>query len=277
MKISLDDLAPLGAPALHTIETGGLVRVQEGKIVVSILRDENLSTDEAMCRATMLVPASCAGGRKTFVTALAIHKDNKFYTFINMYKPGSKFSSEVAVSFEYGMMHRTIGPSGRFTTPAVVSSKAGKGISTVEIKNEVTDVDSLTGTIRIRPRRGVGSLAVDAEILELLVEAAYHSVQTVVGDDEIGVPMIQSEFGSDRVLDINDGVFGLNFLFLGGPPPTCFSSFDTDDDGELTINDGIGIFNFLFLGGGAPGTPYPACGLDPTADALTCDTFPPCL
>ena len=77
-------------------------------------------------------------------------------------------------------------------------------------------------------------------------------------------------------VDIGDGVFVLNFLFLGGPPPPCADAADSDDSGFLDINDGVNLFNFLFLGGNPPPTPFPKCGVDSTDDALDCTTFETC-
>ena len=74
-------------------------------------------------------------------------------------------------------------------------------------------------------------------------------------------------------LNITDGVFVLNYLFLGGPEPPCQDAADSDDNGALNITDGVRILNYLFLGGPAPSAPGPdTCGPDPTADDLpTCN------
>ena len=79
------------------------------------------------------------------------------------------------------------------------------------------------------------------------------------------------------VPNITDGIFILNFLFLGGPAPPCDDAADTNDDGSHNITDGIYLLNYLFLGGPAPPAPGPDdCGVDPTGDALGCASFPPC-
>ena len=36
------------------------------------------------------------------------------------------------------------------------------------------------------------------------------------------------------------------------------------------------VLTFLFSAGTPPPAPYPNCGLDPTADQLGCNSFPPC-
>ena len=74
-------------------------------------------------------------------------------------------------------------------------------------------------------------------------------------------------------LNITDGVFVLNYLFLGGPEPPCQDAADSYDNGTLNITDGVRILNYLFLGGPAPPAPGPdTCGSDPTPDDL-----PPCV
>jgi hypothetical protein len=84
----------------------------------------------------------------------------------------------------------------------------------------------------------------------------------------------RGDTNGDGALNITDGVFVLNFLFLGGKAPPCKKAADTDDSGGLNITDGVYILNFLFTGGKAPPAPYPLCGLDPTEDLLDCQTPP---
>ena len=78
-------------------------------------------------------------------------------------------------------------------------------------------------------------------------------------------------------LNITDGVFVLNYLFLGGPEPPCQDAADSDDNGSLNITDGVRILNYLFLGGPAPPAPGPeTCGSDPTTDDLPVCTYESC-
>ena len=81
---------------------------------------------------------------------------------------------------------------------------------------------------------------------------------------------------ADAIVDLTDAVFLLNFLFLGGPEPTCEKSADTDDSGTLEITDGVSILNFLFLGGEPPQSPFGDCGSDATPDELSCESFAAC-
>jgi hypothetical protein len=73
----------------------------------------------------------------------------------------------------------------------------------------------------------------------------------------------------DGGTDITDGVFILNYLFLGTRAPDCLDAADTDDNGNVDLSDAIRVLNFLFLGGAAPLAPGPAvCGSDSADDAL---------
>jgi hypothetical protein len=83
---------------------------------------------------------------------------------------------------------------------------------------------------------------------------------------------LRGDANADCGVDLSDGVFILNWLFMGGPAPGCQDSADGDDNGTIELTDGIYIFNWLFLGGPLPPDPGPYdVGPDPTEDDL-----PPC-
>ena len=74
-----------------------------------------------------------------------------------------------------------------------------------------------------------------------------------------------------------DGLFLLDFGFLGGPPPPCMDTADVDDDGMINaLVDALNLLGFGFLDGEAPPPPFLGCGSDPTPDMLECDTYPFC-
>ena len=83
---------------------------------------------------------------------------------------------------------------------------------------------------------------------------------------------IRSDCNNDNLVNIADGVYGLNYLFQGGPAPTCDDACDSNDDATIDAADMIYIFNYQFLDGPAPTAPFPAAGLDPSiGDGLGCD------
>ncbi len=99
-------------------------------------------------------------------------------------------------------------------------------------------------------------------------------------DDEPPPPPVDAfkrgDTNADADTNITDGIFVLNFLFNGGPTPTCMDAADANDDGDVNISDGVWILNFLFTGGGPPPPPLDECGEDSTADDLDCEEFRPC-
>ncbi len=91
-----------------------------------------------------------------------------------------------------------------------------------------------------------------------------------------GPGLVRGDSNADADINITDGIFVLNFLFTGGPGPTCSDAADANDDGQVNISDGVWILNFLFTGGEPPPAPLGECGDDPTDDDLDCVSFPPC-
>ncbi len=87
----------------------------------------------------------------------------------------------------------------------------------------------------------------------------------------------RGDVNADGKVDLSDAVSILGSLFLGEDEPDCQKSADTDDSGSLELTDAVYLLNYLFLGAFEPPAPFPACGLDPTEDDLSCESFPPCL
>jgi hypothetical protein len=81
---------------------------------------------------------------------------------------------------------------------------------------------------------------------------------------------IRGDANGDGVLDISDPLRILGYLFLGDPEPPCLDAADSSDEGELSISSALRVLFFLFQGGASPPAPFPACGADPTPDALGC-------
>jgi len=88
---------------------------------------------------------------------------------------------------------------------------------------------------------------------------------------------VRGDANIDGRVDVSDSVFTLDFLFLGGLPPSSRDAADSDDNGVHEITDAVYTLNFLFAGGLPPPAPYPRCGPDATADALHGIFYPACL
>lgn len=88
---------------------------------------------------------------------------------------------------------------------------------------------------------------------------------------------LRGDANGDGGIDISDPVGVLRYLFAGAGPPggalPCDDALDADDSGDLSITDAIYGLAFLFQGGPAPPAPFPEPGPDPTTedDPLGCD------
>lgn len=83
---------------------------------------------------------------------------------------------------------------------------------------------------------------------------------------------VRADCNSDLQIDIADGVYLINFLFGGGPVPTCDDACDSNDDADLNVADAIYIWNYALLAGPSPLAPFPTAGIDPTTgDGLGCN------
>src|SRR5690606_37845743 len=68
-------------------------------------------------------------------------------------------------------------------------------------------------------------------------------------------------------------IYGLSFLFMGGPAPPCRKACDANRDGAFDLSDVVYVLTYLFLGGPAPRS-WIDSGEDGTLDP-TCMTAEP--
>ena len=70
------------------------------------------------------------------------------------------------------------------------------------------------------------------------------------------------------IVDANDAVFLLGYLFLGtaGSIPACPDAADANDNGFVEIGDYLYLIRFLFHDGPPPPAPFPDSGTDSTPD-----------
>ena len=86
---------------------------------------------------------------------------------------------------------------------------------------------------------------------------------------------VRGDSNRDGNFDLSDPILTLGYLFLGATT-TCVVAHDINDDGSVNAADAVAHLSWLFIAGPQPAAPFPACGDDPTADTLTCDSFGPC-
>ena len=79
---------------------------------------------------------------------------------------------------------------------------------------------------------------------------------------------VRGDCDGSAEIGINDGIFLLNFLFLGRRAPLCAAACDIDRAGELGVTAATRIFSYLFLGTRQPLQPFPDCGPPRQADEV---------
>ncbi len=84
------------------------------------------------------------------------------------------------------------------------------------------------------------------------------------------LPFIRGDGNQDGRIDLSDGIRVLLHLFSPGRTAPCEDAVDTNDDGTVDIADTIYVLAFMFAGGPPPPPPFGECGVDETADDLTC-------
>ncbi len=87
---------------------------------------------------------------------------------------------------------------------------------------------------------------------------------------------VRGDATADGEINLTDAVAMLWCHFAVTGCPTCADAADVNDDGLNDITDPIYCLNYLFLEGAQPPAPFEACGPDPTADDLVCESFVPC-
>ncbi len=75
---------------------------------------------------------------------------------------------------------------------------------------------------------------------------------TVASLSILAYPFIVGDVNKDRVTDIGDVVYLINYLFKYGPTPDPLPAGDVTCDGVLDVGDIVYLINYLFKGGTAP-------------------------
>jgi alpha-mannosidase len=107
-----------------------------------------------------------------------------------------------------------------------------------------------------------------------------HEMRTfllAIGSSNPGQKSFQRGDGNgDGKLDISDPVWILLYLFVGNVRSECAKTADANDDGTVNVSDAISLLNFIFSDGPPPSVPFFTCGVDATADDLSCDAYSSC-
>lgn len=86
----------------------------------------------------------------------------------------------------------------------------------------------------------------------------------------------RADANADGKVDISDPVSILNWLFSGGPTPTCLDAGDANLDARIDLADAVFTLLFLFQGGESPARPgATTCGF-PEQPQLGCQNYDAC-
>ncbi|MCZ6793886.1 MAG: metallophosphoesterase, partial [Planctomycetota bacterium] len=139
----------------------------------------------------------------------------------------------------------------------------------IQYVHHVCVVDVTAGTLRIR------AIALDGSVIdEVTLE---HMTRGACDGCKSSPSFVRGDTNADGAADLSDAVALLVHLFVDARRvPACLKSADHDDSGGLGLTDAVYLLNHLFLNGPALPAPSMGCGNDPTADGLTCESYPPC-
>ncbi|MAJ28099.1 hypothetical protein CBD41_01610 [bacterium TMED181] len=92
----------------------------------------------------------------------------------------------------------------------------------------------------------------------------------------LGQPFQRGDFDASGNVNLADPINILNYQFNNGAEPNCLKIMDIDDNGLIQLNDPVLLLSYLFSNGAAPAAPFDSCGIDPTEDSISCDSFDFC-
>lgn len=87
------------------------------------------------------------------------------------------------------------------------------------------------------------------------------------------IPFVRGDANVDGHVDLSDGIWLLQHLFIGGPGGECLAAQDSNGDGSVDLADATQIIAYRLLDGGPPRYPYPYCGESAIGE---CDSYPVC-
>jgi hypothetical protein len=71
----------------------------------------------------------------------------------------------------------------------------------------------------------------------------------------LGLGCLLGDVNTDGQINSADVVYLINYLFIGGPPPTPLVAGDVNCDGKINVVDVVYLINYLFIGGPPPCEP----------------------
>lgn len=70
--------------------------------------------------------------------------------------------------------------------------------------------------------------------------------------DRYPLTYIRGDANRDKIIDLGDVIYLINFVYKNGPPPDPLPAGDANSDGEVDIVDVFYLIDYLFIGGPLP-------------------------
>ena len=82
---------------------------------------------------------------------------------------------------------------------------------------------------------------------------------------------LRGDTNGDGTRDLSDSIRIFERLFVDSQKSICLSASDANSDEKIDLSDGIFLLQFFFLGGKPPAEPFLQCGPDPGQSDFSCD------
>ena len=96
-----------------------------------------------------------------------------------------------------------------------------------------------------------------------------------VSSSAADIPFVRGDANTDGVVNLSDGIWLLQYLFLSTPEGECAAARDFNSDGQVDLADALGVISFRLLDGAPPAHPYPHCGDSSIGECASYPTCPP--
>jgi hypothetical protein len=93
-------------------------------------------------------------------------------------------------------------------------------------------------------------------------------VHAPVSEGSAGARFLRGDASGDGSVGVDDAILLLEYLFHRGGGVDCLDAADADDSGAVNVTDAIRLLRMLSGPTEVLPPPFPACGEDPSADAL---------
>jgi len=93
---------------------------------------------------------------------------------------------------------------------------------------------------------------IGGQVLDLVV-TAYNKITYTTQITVTGGSFICGDTNGDGIIDLEDVLYLINYLYKGGPAPVLLEAGDVDNNGTVELGDVLYLISYLYKGGPPPG------------------------